>query len=298
MKTKNHHGLLVYREEDINRNRRFISLLMEGAKKVNLSLSLVPLETFRFSVTSEKGVPFTLDHEVELRGNHEHAPPSFLINRSVSPWLNELVEKKGIRVMNSPFLSRIANDKRLTHAYFHSKGIPMLETFSLTKTSLLKNHPFPVPYIIKDPYGRGGTGVHHIQSDQDVQRIKDLLPEELVGQPVCDQPGKDLRVYIVANKIVGAVLRESTSNDIRANISTGGKSSLYKLSKGETMLVEQMMDGLTIDFAGIDFLFDLDGNLLFNEMEDSVGCRSLYMNSSINIADVFMKHVAGVLAEK
>jgi len=48
---------------------------------------------------------------------------------------------------------------------------------------------------------------------------------------------------------------------------------------------------MQLDFVGLDFLIAEDGTLLFNEMEDAVGCRSLYMNSTINIADLFIDYI-------
>ncbi|MDQ0256505.1 RimK family alpha-L-glutamate ligase [Evansella vedderi] len=277
-------GLLVYREEDIRRNERFISLLKESAKGQGHSLLLFTLEQLIWKIEEGK-VPFSVEGE---KG------PSYMINRSVSPWLNEMAAFAGIPAFNSPFVARIANDKRLAHAYFQQKNIPMLQTVSTTKERLqsIGDMPLPFPFVMKDPLGRGGTGVQLISSAEELASGLQKIQKDVIIQPVCGQPGKDLRVYIVGNKVVGAVLRQSVNrNEIRANISTGGTSRLYELNNLERAFLETMCKDITLDFVGIDFLFDEGGNLLFNEMEDAVGCRSLYMNSSINIADVFLEYV-------
>ncbi|MCD8509080.1 MAG: hypothetical protein LRY73_03810 [Bacillus sp. (in: Bacteria)] len=170
------------------------------------------------------------------------------------------------------------------------------------KLQLLKGNgglPFSYPVVVKDPLGRGGSGVRFARSEKElIACVSEFGSDDLLVQPLCGTPGKDLRVYIVGNAVVGAVLRESSrSDELRANISTGGVSRFYELGEMEKALIEGMCDGLRVDFAGIDFIFDENGQLLFNEMEDAVGCRSLYMNSDIDIADVFMEYVNRKLFE-
>ncbi|UCZ52106.1 hypothetical protein LGQ02_14790 [Bacillus shivajii] len=279
---KKKHGLLIYREEDINRNEKFISLLIKASHNVHRPLTLISYEQLLIQVSGSS----------EFFTRAEMPLPAFIINRSVSPWLNELAEMNGIRSFNSSYISRIANDKRLSHSIMKRLRIPMLETLQITKQRLMENTPLPFPFVVKDPYGRGGTSVHFITNAAQLYETNTNLPNELIIQPVAKSPGKDVRVYVVGKQIVGAVLRESTNKDIRANISLGGQSSLYELSKKETAYIEQIIKHLKPDFVGLDFLFDEHGNVLFNEMEDAVGCRSLYMNSDIDIASIFMKYVA------
>lgn len=284
------HGWLVYQREDVVRNERFISLLQEGAWKRGHKLSVKLLEE--------------LDWQVAINSKDEtDVLPDYVVNRSVSPWLNETVEMAGIPIFNSPLLARVANDKRLAHAFFQKKNIPMLPSVAITKEKLLllegEGLPFSYPVVIKDPLGRGGSGVRFARSEKELMAcISELGADNLLLQPLCGTPGKDLRVYIVGNAVVGAVLRESSRpEELRANISTGGVSRFYELNEIEKSLVETICNGLRIDFAGIDFIFDEKGQLLFNEMEDAVGCRSLYMNSDIDIADVFMEYVHRKLFE-
>lgn len=282
------YGWLVYRKEDINRNQRFIKLLLHAAEKREIKLSLVHLEELTWKISGNES-PFT-------RGGQQS--PDFLINRSVSPWLNELAEFSGIRSFNTSFAARLANDKRLTHAFLQKTGIRMADTAAVSPEALSPdNHP-DFPFVIKDPYGRGGAGVYFIHNEWDLLHcLSQINYSELLVQPLSGNPGKDLRVYIVGNEIQGAVLRETTSSsELRANLSTGGTSRSYVLNEAEKKQIHAITSSIKLDFAGIDFLFDKDGTLLFNEMEDAVGCRSLYMNSSVDIADVFLEYVQKVVS--
>ncbi|PYZ93645.1 hypothetical protein CR194_10830 [Salipaludibacillus keqinensis] len=274
-------GWLIYREKDIVRNRRFIDMLQEAASSKEITLKLIPYEQLQIDVSQQAGFFPAKDGD----------KPDFIINRSVSPWLNELVELLGIRCFNRAYVSRIANDKRLSHAVLANIGIPMLQSSVIHRNRLTENESgFSSPYILKDPLGRGGTGVELIDPKKGLGNIAATLQEDLLHQPVGGKKGKDLRVYIVGNTIIGAVLRESAT-DFRANLSTGGNSSLYTLSDDEVSIVHKITNAIQIDFAGLDFLIGDDNRLLFNELEDAVGCRSLYMSSDINIADLFMDYI-------
>ncbi|WP_416151372.1 ATP-grasp domain-containing protein [Salipaludibacillus sp. HK11] len=277
-------GWLIYRKKDILRNRAFITMLKDATKSRGILLEVIPYEQLSLSVSQH-------DLILPLTDQNMLNKPDFIINRSVSPWLNEVVELQGIRCFNQAYVARIANDKRLAHAVLANIDIPMLHTTAVHRDffTATESH-FPSSYILKDPLGRGGTGVELIDPSRGISNLSTTLPEDLLHQPVGGKKGKDLRIYIVGNKIVGAVLRESAT-DFRANISIGGNSSFYQLREHEISTVEKITDAMQMDFVGLDFLIAEDGSLLFNEMEDAVGCRSLYMTSSINIAEIFIEYI-------
>ncbi|CAM3822514.1 ATP-grasp domain-containing protein [Alkalicoccus chagannorensis] len=266
-------GWLIYYKEDEQRNQAFIDLLQEAAASEGIRLTVVRYE----------------DLSLDVSGLHCPGTfyPDFLMVRTSTPWLNEAAELQGIRVFNRARFSRIANDKRLSHACVSRLGLPMLPSRAVHRQAVPDNHP-PYPFIAKDPMGRGGTGVEWIAHAH--QLAYSTLQENVLLQPVGGQRGRDVRVYIVGGEIQAAVLRESATN-FKANISGGASSRLYSLSRKEREEVTAVTSMLPIDFAGIDFLLAEDGTLLFNEMEDTVGCRSLYDSSDINIAAVVMAYV-------
>ena len=274
-------GWLIYREDDLHRNTRFIELLQTAAKQRGIHLIVRAYENIDMNLQTIEQ-PFVTEPG--------ESSPSFIINRAVAPWLNEVSELAGIRCFNRAHISRIANDKRLAHAHLSKLGIPMLPTRARNRRQVLRERGAE-PIIAKDPVGRGGTGVKLVSLSDSIASIQAALPEHVVEQPVGGIEGKDLRVYIVGGEMIAAVLRHSQT-DFRANISQGGTSTLVTLTKPERAVVNQITASFELDFVGLDFLIGTDGKLLFNEMEDAVGCRGLYIASEINIADHVMAHIA------
>lgn len=269
-------GWLIYKEEDRKRNATFIQWLQEAAARQQIDLEVMTYESLVFTLSGGGALFLGAAH------------PDFLIVRTCTPWLNEAAEMRGIRVFNSARVSRIANDKRLSHAFMQELEIPMLPSTAVHREALQQLSP-AYPYILKDPLGRGGTGVEWISRPQQLEG--NHRKDELLMQPVGGQRGKDLRVYIMGGKIAACMLRESETN-FKANISGGATASLYELRPEDEVHISRITSALPLDFAGIDFLLGEDGALLFNEIEDAVGCRSLYMHTDIDIADLFLAYVA------
>jgi ribosomal protein S6--L-glutamate ligase/gamma-F420-2:alpha-L-glutamate ligase len=283
-------GLVIYKQHEITRNIKFINMLQQHCLNMELHLEVMAYEQLCIHLSNPKYLVGPLiDDEL-----HYH----FVINRSATPWLNEVLELAGIRCFNTAYVARIANDKRLSHAVLSNIGIPMLSSTAVHKHFFLNDNKISKErMIIKDPLGKGGTGVKLADDSEEIHELVTSLNDNLLVQPVGGQKGKDLRVYIVGNQIIGAILRESAT-DFRANVSMGGSARFYELNQSEKRLISFITDAIHLDFVGIDFLIDNDGNLLFNEMEDAVGCRSLYIHSAIDIAEIFVAYIAKELEKE
>ena len=81
----------------------------------------------------------------------------------------------------------------------------------------------------------------------------DIIIQEFVK----DTWGKDLRVFVVNNKVVGCMMRQSTDDDFRANLSRGGEGFPYEVNEQIEWLSSEEILGL--DIAGRDLLFQNGG---------------------------------------
>ena len=133
-------------------------------------------------------------------------------------------------------------------------------------------------------------------SKEEEQAIKAMNGQEYVVQQCCSDLGRDVRVYIIGNKIIKAVLRTSTES-FKSNYSLGGKVQEYTLNNEEKAMVERIVDKLPLDYAGIDFTFH-NGKAVFNEIEDAVGARMLYQVSDIDIVEMYIKHILEQLSKE
>ncbi|KGX88055.1 ATP-grasp domain-containing protein [Pontibacillus marinus] len=274
-------GWLIYKKEDADRNRSFIDMFIEEARKQGLALHLKLRESFHIGVQEHQFVCFEEGQRIDL--------PDFAVVRTIDPLFTKQLELLGVPCFNSSHVAQICNDKAKTHQLLTQQGVPMVDTLFL-KGEALPYIPFSFPLIAKDVHGRGGRNVYWVENKDDLLELPFEPKQDLVIQKPAPQLGKDLRVFVVGNKIVGAILREN-ANEFKANYTLGGSASLYELSQEERQLVHKVMAPFEFGMVGIDFLFDEKNQLLLNEIEDVVGSRTLYTKSSINILELYVSYI-------
>ena len=91
-------------------------------------------------------------------------------------------------------------------------------------------------------------------------------------------------------KILAAVLRRSET-DFRSNFSLGGEVSLVDPPAEICEMVETLQTKFAFDFVGVDFIRD-EGKWILNEIEDVVGSRMLYKTANLDVAELYLQHVA------
>ena len=273
---------LIYRKEDVQKNKAYIDNYLRFAPSFGLLCRLVLTDELEFGV--KNGTPF-------VKGPSEL--PAFAVVRAIRPDISKYLEKCGIRCFNSAFVSEICNNKAYTYSFLSGRGIPMPDTVFIKNVDLEKYlETCACGKIIKAVEGHGGSQV--VMFDKNAAEILKIIGKsDVVIQERIGTKARDLRVYVIGNRIVASVLRSSES-DFRANFSLGGDVRLYNLSSDEEKIVRKIIDCFEFDFVGIDFLIDDNGKMIFNEIEDVVGARMLYKCSEIDIVREYLEYLAKV----
>ncbi len=283
-------GWLLYTQEDYQKNASFAQRFLEKGNVGERTLELVFKDALFYGISN---------NQLYLSNSTGEALslPDFIINRTIDPLFSKHLEYAGVRVFNSSLIAEICNDKARTYLEVSRLGLPMVDTLFLDRRTLLeKPLPFNTPLVIKTVEGRGGAEVYlAMRRDELVEILQKTTKQRFVAQRLCGAPGKDVRVFVVGKKIVGAILRRS-KGDFKANFSLGGTAEGYKLNDREKALVMRVVDHFDFGMVGIDFIFDEKGGFLFNEIEDVAGSRTLSMTSDIDIVSEYLEHIYRVMS--
>lgn len=211
-----------------------------------------------------------------------HEPPQFAIMRCENQQARQQLEALGTHTSNSARASWLCNDKMRTLTHARELGARTLRTSKFAVHELFDAVSYPV--VIKPLDGHGGFAVAHIHNAAELteylQTYQFAPDTELLCQEVADVIGKDLRVYVLGDRILAAMLRHAPGQFL-SNFTRGGTATRVELSAADHAMVLELAQGFGTDFAGFDF-FPSPTGLILNEVEDIVGMRMLYAHTTID----------------
>ena len=185
--------------------------------------------------------------------------PPFNINYITATYLLEHLESKTL-IINNPKSLRDAPEK-LYVTYFKNLTPPTL--ISQDEIEIKKFIKKNKNLIIKPLYEKGGKGIFKVNlRDKNInKKIQNILKKEkipIVVQKYIPEVKKgDKRIIILDGNPVAAMARIPAKNEVRANLSRGGKAVRYKITKRDKYICKQLKPWLKkqgLFFVGIDVI--------------------------------------------
>ena len=207
-------------------------------------------------------------------------------------------ERMGVPVINSSDAIDNVKDKLYSHQILAQSNL------DIPKTMLLK-HPIDVkfveknlgfPVIVKKISGSYGRGVFLCEDKKQLNQLVTMAEltkksyDIIIQEFVKDTWGKDLRVFVVNNKVVGCMMRQSTDDDFRANLSRGGEGFPYEVNEQIEWLSSESSKALGLDIAGVDLLFQ-NGGYKICEVNSNPGFEGMEQFTKKNIAEEIVQFI-------
>jgi len=213
------------------------------------------------------------------------------------------LERLGVILINGSDAIDNVKDKLYTQQVLGESNLPVPKT-------LLVKHPINVefvesnigyPSIIKTLSGSFGAGVFLCENRNQLQQLLKMAEitkpsyNIIIQEFIKESHGKDLRVLVVNGKVVGCMMRQSTDDDFRANITRGGEGIPYQIDDDIEWLGGESARLLNLDIAGVDLLFGKNGYRIC-EVNSSPGFEGMDKYCKTNVAEqivTYVKHKLG-----
>lgn len=292
---------LIYENKEAQKNHGFIEMFQQAGK--------------------EKGIDFSFVSKTDYQTFSEKINPDFVLNRTRDPGVSRWYETRNIPVYHNSRLVELANHKYKMMTYFqehlpekilNEKWCPatvfltvpaQMGDISNTENAEIMKYaadhigtviPEQMRHgVIKSVSGHGGSEVFLVEAQEEWRDI--LAGREVVVQEKIECHSRDLRVYVLAGEIYCAMLREG-KKDFRSNFSLGGSVREMGLTPAQREYIDCFIKCLPDYFDGmysIDFLPLPDGRLIFDEVEEMVGCRMLYQYTEHDIVKDYVTYLFG-----
>ena len=178
----------------------------------------------------------------------------------------------------------------------HHIGIPQT-TFVRDKKDVLPaiERVGGAPVIIKLIEGTQGIGVLLAESTKAAESIIELLQSQkqnvLIQKFVAESKGKDIRAFVVGDRVVAAMRRVAQGQEFRSNVHRGGVAEPVDLTDeyAETAVRAAQITGLRI--AGVDMLESKTGPQIM-EVNSSPGLEGIEKCTGLDIAGAVIDYIA------
>lgn len=256
------------------------------------------LDTLRFAIDLQAGVPDLYFRQKQLTDYDAILPR---IGASITYYGTAVVrqfEQMDVFCANSS--SGIANSRdKLRSLQILSKhhiGIPET-TFVRDKKDVLPaiERVGGAPVIIKLLEGTQGIGVLLAETTKSAEAIVELLQSQkqnvLIQKFVAESKGRDIRAFVVGDRVVGAMRRVAQGQEFRSNVHRGGITEPVELDDkySETAIRATQIMGLRV--AGVDMLESNQGPQIM-EINSSPGLEGIERCTQLDIAGAIIDYMA------
>lgn len=200
-----------------------------------------------------------------------------------------VLESRGVTVLNPPRAVECAVDKYLCTARLAAAGLPVPET-AVCESSDAALEAFARlggDVVVKPIFGSEGRGILRV-SDPDLAlrtfRTLERLQAVLYLQRFVPHAGFDVRVLVLDGRVIGG-MRRSNPHDFRTNVARQAQALPHEVTDLEAGLARRSTAAVGARIAGVDLLYDRNGECLVIEVNAVPGWRAFQRVTDIDVAD-------------
>lgn len=199
---------------------------------------------------------------------------------------------QGVPSIVSPTALIKSRDKLRSLQFLSKSGVGIPKTVfarhpKADDVKMLINEVGGTPVILKLLEGTHGTGVIKADSVSSaksaVEAFSGIKKDIIVQEFIEEAGGKDLRVFVVGDKVVGAMERSSNGEEFRSNLHKGGSAKTIELDEKTKMAAIEAAKLLSLTVAGVDILESKRGPLVI-EVNSSPGLEGIEKSTGVDIA--------------
>nr|WP_321496150.1 tetrahydromethanopterin:alpha-L-glutamate ligase [uncultured Methanolobus sp.] len=212
--------------------------------------------------------------------------------------LREL-ERSGVLIVNPPAAIQNAANKFYASCLMSGAGIPTPRTFvSQDVEKALEIISELGDVVIKPVFGFKGIGINRIKNgivlapDGTEEKTN---TEELINRIIDDKgmlyiqefienSGQDIRVFVVDDKVVGAIYRKAPQGWWLNNLSQGGTPLACELTAEQERMCIDAAETIGAMYAGVDII-ESDKEYFVLEVNATPSGAGIYKSLNINVAE-------------
>ena len=182
----------------------------------------------------------------------------------------------------------------------HDVGIPAT-TFVRDRKDVLPaiDRVGGAPVVIKLLEGTQGIGVILAPDKKVAEAVIETLQSTkqnvLIQRFIAESKGRDIRAFVVGDRVVAAMRRSAKGDEFRSNVHRGGTTEVVELDEEYQWVAVQSAQIMGLKVAGVDMLESDDGPMVM-EVNSSPGLEGIEAASGLDIAGAIVDYIANQVA--
>lgn len=189
-----------------------------------------------------------------------------------------------------------SRDKLRSIQLLSKAGVGIPKTIFSRETSNvddLLNH-LGTPVIIKLASGTQGNGVVLAETRKVARSVVQAFYVNdtafLIQEFIEESAGVDIRAFVVGNKVVASMKRQSLDDDFRSNIHQGGSGVAVKLTDEERKTALRAARAMGLGICGVDLMRSNRGPLVL-EVNSAPGLEGIEAATGRNVAEKIIEYI-------
>lgn len=173
-------------------------------------------------------------------------------------------------------------------------GFPYAKTFAITSPAslLIMLDQVSYPLIVKKSISSKGKGVFRCTTKNDVLNLlkdENLKVGDLLFQEYIDYSG-DVRVFVVGNKILGAMRREPQVGQWKGNVAQGANAYPVEITDEVRKLALDVVRLQHAEIRGVDIMLPKSGPVLI-ETNSAPQFKAFESSTGVNVAKEIVQYI-------
>lgn len=230
--------------------------------------------------------------------------PDFIIFWDKDVALAKHLEIMGFKLFNKARAIEACDNKVLMHQKLANIGVRVPKTIinpfvfreqDVTSAYLGKiKQLLGDEIVLKEAYGSFGMQVYLVEDENALREKFKMMGNRpfIMQEYIKSSYGRDLRINIIGDKVVGAMIRKN-EGDFRANITLGGMGVITEITDAQKSMALKAHKALKLDFSGVDILFDENDQPILCEVNSNVNYLSYEAISGFNFSAYLLDYILG-----
>ncbi len=155
------------------------------------------------------------------------------------------------------------------------------------------------PVVIKLLEGTQGIGVilapDRKVAEAVIETLQSTRQNVLIQRFVAESKGRDIRAFVIGDRVVAAMRRQAEGDEFRSNVHRGGTVEAVELDEDYQRAAVQSAQIMGLKIAGVDMLESRVGPMIM-EVNSSPGLEGIETASELDIAGAIVDFIANQVA--